>query len=107
LLAFQARNQLGTPHQGGRRVFQEGDKFFKLCPIVSKYVQHIFPVGAEIFLRGASPALVTGLWTSIHHKKQTFSCVLYAHSQFLCSLVKFDLANRIWRDLSATSFCSC
>jgi len=34
------------------------------------------------------------LWTSIHHKKQTFSCVLYAHSQFLCSLVKFDLANQ-------------
>jgi len=22
-----------------------------------------------------------------------FSCVLYAHSQFLCSLAKFDLAN--------------
>jgi len=30
----------------------------------------------------------------MHHKKQTFSCVLYAHSQFLCSLVKFDLANQ-------------
>jgi len=26
-------------------------------------------------------------------KKQTFSCVLYAHSQLLCSLAKFDLAN--------------
>ena len=35
-----------------------------------------------------------GLWTSIHHKNQTFSCVLYAHSQFLCSLAKFDLANQ-------------
>ena len=23
-----------------------------------------------------------------------FSCVLYAHSQFLCSLVRFDHANR-------------
>jgi len=23
-----------------------------------------------------------------------FSCVLYAHSQFLCSLAKFDLANQ-------------
>jgi len=23
-----------------------------------------------------------------------FSCVLYAHSQFLCSLARFDLANR-------------
>ena len=59
-----------------------------------------------------------------NHKKLTFSCVLYAHSQFLCSLAKFDLANqvcapaspaaylqyttaRIWRDLSAASFCSC
>jgi len=38
--------------------------------------------------------MVTGLWTSIHHKKQTFSCVLNAHSQFLCSLAKFDPANR-------------
>jgi len=28
--------------------------------------------GAEIFLGEASP-LVTGLWTSIHHKKQAFS----------------------------------
>jgi len=71
-----------------------GDKFFKLCPILSKYVQHIFPVGTKIFLRGASPLLVTGLWTSIHHKRQKFSCVLYPHSQFLCILAKFDLANR-------------
>jgi len=23
-----------------------------------------------------------------------FSCVLYAHPQFLCSLARFDLANR-------------
>jgi len=29
-----------------------------------------------------------------NHKKQKFSCVLYAHSQFLCSLAKFDLANQ-------------
>jgi len=36
LLDFQAHNQLGTP--GGGTVFKEGDKFFKLCPIVSKYV---------------------------------------------------------------------
>jgi len=46
LLDFQARNQLG--HQGG-------DKIFKLRAIVSKYVQHIFPVGAKIFLKGDSP----------------------------------------------------
>jgi len=27
-------------------------------------------------------------------KKRQFSCVFYAHSQFLCSLARFDLANR-------------
>jgi len=32
-------------------------------------------------------------WTAIH-KKRKFSCVLRVHSQFLCSLAKFDLANR-------------
>ena len=32
-----------------------GEKFFELCAIVSKYVQHIFPVGAKTFLRGDSP----------------------------------------------------
>ena len=60
-------------------------------------------------------------WTSIHNKNWTFACVLYAHSQFLCSLVRFDLANRgvrqpvqphtstacIWQDISAASFCTC
>ena len=30
----------------------------------------------------------------MHNKKQEFTCVLYAHSQFWCSLPKFDLANR-------------
>jgi len=29
-----------------------------------------------------------------NHKKQKFSCVLYAHSQFLCSLAKLDLADQ-------------
>jgi len=27
-------------------------------------------------------------------KNRTFSCVLYAYSQFLCSLARFDLASR-------------
>jgi len=27
-------------------------------------------------------------------QKQKFSCVLYPHSQFLCTLAKFDLANQ-------------
>ena len=62
--------------------------------MVSKYVQHNFPVGTKNSLGEASPLLGTDLWTSIHHKKQTFSGVLYAHSQFLCGLVKFDHANQ-------------
>jgi len=33
-------------------------------------------------------------WTSIHNKIRKFSCGLYAHSQFWCSLARFDLANR-------------
>jgi len=35
--------------QVGRRVFWEGPKFFKLCPIFLNYVQHIFPRGAKKF----------------------------------------------------------
>jgi len=30
----------------------------------------------------------------MHHKKQKFSCVFYAHSQFLRTSVKFDFANQ-------------
>jgi len=92
LLDFQARNQFGTP--GGEKSFLRGDSFLKLCPMVSKYVQHNFPVGTKIFLWEASPPPGYGPVDFYNHKKQTFSCVLYAHSQFLCSLVKFDLANQ-------------
>ena len=42
----QASNQLGTP--GGRRVFWDGPKCFKLCPIILNYVQNIFPGGRKI-----------------------------------------------------------
>ena len=55
---------------------------------------NIFPVGTKIFLGEASSPSGYGPVDSIHHKKQTFSCVFYAHSQFLFSLVKFDLANQ-------------
>ena len=55
----QAHNQLGTP--GGRRVFWEWRIFFKLRPILSNYVQHIFSEEVKIFLGEASPPLVTGL----------------------------------------------
>jgi len=30
----------------------------------------------------------------MHTENRKFSCVLYTHSQFLCSLARFDLANR-------------
>jgi len=36
---------------------------------------------------------IKACWTSIHNKKRKFFCVLYTHSQFLCSLAIFDLAN--------------
>ena len=52
LLDFQARNQLGTP---GEKSVLRGGQFFKLCPIVSKYIQHIFAVGTKIFLGDAWP----------------------------------------------------
>jgi len=54
----QARNQLGTPEEA--KSFLRGAKFFKLCPIVSNYVRHIFPGGAKNFPRGFAP-LVTSL----------------------------------------------
>jgi len=51
--------------QEEQRVFREGSKFFKLCPMFLNYVPHIFPEGDEIFSRGslAPPAstLVTVL----------------------------------------------
>jgi len=54
-------------------------------------------------------------------KNWKFSCVLYAHSQFLCSLARFDPTNwgvrqpvqphtfhaRMRQDISAASFCRC
>jgi len=59
-----------------------------------KYTSNNFSCGGKNFLGEALLPPGYGLWTSIQHKKLTFSCVLYAHSQFLCSLVKFDLANQ-------------
>ena len=51
-------------------------------------------MAGKFFLGGAFATLVKDLWTSVHHKKQKFSCVLYPHSQFFCTLAKFDLANQ-------------
>ena len=47
-------------HQEGRRVFREGPKFLKLCPIVLKNVQHIFPAGRKILQAGLRPLLPPG-----------------------------------------------
>jgi len=48
LCEMQARNQLGTP--GGEEFSEKGPNFFnffKPCPLVLNYVQHIFPGGAR------------------------------------------------------------
>jgi len=55
-------------------------------------------VGTKIFLGEASPpSWVRTCGLLYITKKQTLSCVLYAHSQFFCSLVKFDLAKQVLR----------
>jgi len=38
-------------HQGGRRVFWEESRIFKLCPIILNFVQHIFQ-GSQKFFSG-------------------------------------------------------
>ena len=48
-------------HQVGRRVFWEGPKLFKLCPMVLNYVQHIFPGGGEKNVGGSSPPVQCAL----------------------------------------------
>jgi len=42
-------------HQVRPRAFWEGTKFFKLCPIILNYVQHIFPRGANNVVGGLRP----------------------------------------------------
>ena len=79
LLDFQARNQFGTP--GGEKSFLRGDSFSKLCPMVSKYVQHNFLVGTKIFLGKTSPPPGYGpvdFYTS--QKPNVFLYTLYAFS---------------------------
>jgi len=95
LLDSQARNQFGTP--GGEKSFLRGGSFLNHIQWFQNTSNRIFLWERKFFLGRLRPSWPvdsdTDLWTSIDHKKQTFSCVLYAHSQFLCSLVKFDLAN--------------
>jgi len=78
LLDFQLRNHFGTP--GGEELSKRG-QHFKLCPMVSKYVQHNFPVGTNIFLGEASPPLGYGpvdFYTS--QNTNVFLCTLCAFS---------------------------
>ena len=51
---YKIGNQFGTT--SWCEEFSERGQIFKLCPIVSKHVQHIFPGMAKIFL-GSSPPL--------------------------------------------------
>ena len=92
LLDFQARNHHWTPE--GEKSFLGAGQFFKTMSNSFKIRPTNFSCGDENFSRGdfVTPGYEpVDFYTS---QKQTFSCVLYAHSQFLCSLVKFDLANQ-------------
>ena len=73
---YKGRPVTSLGHQMGRRVFWEKPNFFKLCPVVSDYVQHIFPRGAKNF----PPPLVTGLykrnvWVRAHDQPVLFDAI--------------------------------
>jgi len=74
-------------HQWGAKSFQEGDKIFKLCAIVSKYVQHIFPGGAKFLLMGLR---LPGYGPVDFYTSQKTNIFL----RTLSALAKFDLANK-------------
>ena len=59
LACDESRSVTTVEHQGGRRFFWEGPKFFELCPIVLNYVHYSFSRGggAKSFSGGASPIL--------------------------------------------------
>ena len=57
----RTRPVTGLGHPVGRRVFWEGPKFFKLCPRILNYVQHIFSRGRFAPLQ----KMVTGLSRTI------------------------------------------
>ena len=59
LACDESRSVTTVEHQGGRRFFWEGPKFFELCPIVLNYVHYNFSRGggAKSFSGGASPIL--------------------------------------------------
>jgi len=53
-----------------------------------------FSCGGKIFLGRLRTPWLRACGHLYITKKQTFTCVLYVHSQFLCSLARFDLANQ-------------
>ena len=57
-------------------------------------MSNTFFLGGEIFLGEASHPWLRACVDFYSSQKQTFSCALFANSQFLCSLAKFDLANQ-------------
>ena len=115
LLDFQARNQLGTPGGGeGAESFLKGEQIFELCEIVSKYVQHFFPVGAKTFLRGFCPPWLRacGLLYITKNKHFLAYFILFSknRSRKPGSVPASPAANlqyltaSIWQDLSAAWF---
>jgi len=59
---LRSRPVTSLGHQEGRRVFREGPKFFELCPVVSKYIQQIFPRGVKKFLGGIRSPWLRACW---------------------------------------------
>jgi len=115
LLDFQGCNQLGTP--GRPKSFLRGGQIFKLCAIVSKYVQHIFPVGAKIFLRWDSPPWLQACGLPNITENKHFLAYFIHFSKIPSCKPRCAPASpaahlqcstaRIWWDLSAAWLCSC
>jgi len=52
-----SRHVTSLGHQGKRIVFCGGPKFFKICAVVSIYVQHVFQAGRKNFQEFCPPVL--------------------------------------------------
>ena len=88
-----------------------------LCAIVSKYVQHIFPVGAKTFLRGDSPPWLRACGLPNITKSKHFLAYFIRFSKIRSCKPGCAPASPsahlqcatacIWGDLSAAWFCSC
>jgi len=57
--------------------------------------------------QGKRKTTVKVCWLLYTTKNRTFTCVLYAHFQFLCSSARFDLANRgVRQPVRQHTFCA-